>query len=68
MSSKRKEDSVAAHDRWRRRQATILIGQLPEDYDDAVAILEYAQGIVREFIALQGEVRPAAARLSLVGT
>lgn len=62
-----KDGVAAAHDRWRRRQATILIGQLPEDHDDAVAILDYARGIVLDFIAERGQERPAGVQLTIVG-
>lgn len=68
MPNNIKEGGVATHDRWRRRQATILIGQLPEDCEDALAILEYAREIALDYIAHQGEVRPATGRLSLVGS
>lgn len=38
---------------WHRRHALNIAGQLPENYDDAVAILEYAR------VVLEGVYQPA---------
>ena len=34
-------------EQWRRRQALQLVAQLPEDEDEAIAVLECAQQIVK---------------------
>lgn len=36
-------DQARGHDAWQRRQAVQLMGQLPEDVDDALKVLEYAR-------------------------
>lgn len=47
---------------WRRRMAIQLVAQLPDNREDALAVLSYAKDIISDFI-----YQPArAARLTLV--
>lgn len=52
---------------WLKRQAIQITAQLPENTDDALAVLEHAKALVEGFLmdqpALERE-RPAAAVLS----
>jgi hypothetical protein len=47
---RKKKKSPPADDLWLRRQAVTIAAQLPENRDDACAILRYAEEIVTEFI------------------
>jgi hypothetical protein len=35
---------------WRRRQAVQIVAQLPEDPEDALAVLELARSLVESFL------------------
>lgn len=39
------------HDAWLKRQAIQIAAQLPENRDDALAVLEYASQLVSEFLS-----------------
>lgn len=41
---------MAADDVWRRRQAVQIVAQLPEHPEDALAVLDLAKVLVREFL------------------
>lgn len=36
---------------WRKRHAILIVSQLPENHDDAVAVLAYARELVDGFLA-----------------
>lgn len=42
-------------DLWLRRQAVVIVAQLPDGPDDALRVLELARDLVRSFL---GNVRP----------
>lgn len=52
------------NDNWRRRSALHLAAQLPDNPDDALKVLEYAQEIVRKFLST--DAIQSTRRLSLV--
>lgn len=43
---------------WHRRQAMVLAGQLPENTEDALLILEAVHELVTSFLAKSGDDRP----------
>jgi hypothetical protein len=42
-------------DSWRRRHALQIVAQLPENHDDAIAVLELAKELVNGFLAGEDE-------------
>lgn len=46
-----KERASPKHESWLRRQGVQIAAQLPEDEADAVAILEFAMEVVRDFLS-----------------
>jgi hypothetical protein len=40
-----------AEEMWLKRQAIQIAGQLPEDQEKAVKVLEYARALLTDFIA-----------------
>jgi hypothetical protein len=42
-------------DGWRRRHALQIVAQLPENHDDAIAVLELARELVDGFLAGEGQ-------------
>jgi len=53
-------------ERWLRRQAVQFAGSLPEDIDDALAVLEYARELITDFVAAPKEAHTSVRHLSVV--
>lgn len=54
---------------WRRRHAIQIVAQLPDNYEDALAVLKYAEELVRGFLtplAAGGCIRQSGPALRLV--
>lgn len=49
----RAQKSDPEHESWLKRQAIQIAAQLPEKEADALAILEYARGLVRDYLAVK---------------
>lgn len=60
---------MAKHnDAWRRRHAIQMAAQLPDQYDDAVAVLGLLKEIVDNFLAPEAESNNAPRRLDQEGS
>lgn len=46
------EDSGRSRDQWLRLQAVQVIAMLPENEEEALRILAYAQELIKKFIAV----------------
>jgi hypothetical protein len=47
-----------SRERWLKVQAMNVVAQLPEDSDEALRVLSYAQQLVVEFLAEKREFKP----------
>lgn len=57
-------DAPPEDDSWRRRMAIQMVAQLPDNRADALAVLSYAEKLIREFVHQPS----SAARLTLVAS
>lgn len=55
----REEKTKTQQELWRRRQAVQLAAQLPDDPQDALAILEYVRSLVENFLMAPQEPQEA---------
>lgn len=46
-------EASATDDQWLRRQAVIVVGQLPEKRDQALAVLRLAETLVLSFLGAE---------------
>lgn len=67
MTRTARKSGAKAHDRWLRRQAAHVIVQLPEDQEDAAAILSYARELLTDFVGGADQTETARKPLQLVG-
>lgn len=51
---------------WQKHRAVELVAQLPEDPDEALAILELAKQLIHEFVTTKGARRERDGRLTVV--
>lgn len=52
-----KDDDKEARERWEKRQAVQIIGQLPEDPEAAMRVLEFARELLTDFLGPRPQQR-----------
>lgn len=58
---------MAKEETWHRRQAVMLASQLPEEPEDALAVLRLVTQLVTEFLSVGEPEKKSAPVIALIG-